>query len=139
MSKSRSNNPQKNLENDTPAPKTFYKDAEAERFGLAGNPETGAHGASRNPYTGLMLKLPGHDTVNLAVETDRREGYRVTQIGQGLSSFETSDPRLQTGSEVAPRDTDISGAIYESETKAAIAAGKAPRTEAARKKRAEGK
>jgi hypothetical protein len=114
---------------------TFYKDEQAAREGLGGNPETGQHGYSRSPNTGLMFKKPGHPTMNLAQEADARLGGQLVQRGEGMASFERGDPRLQVGAEAAPRDTDISGALYESDTLRAIQKGKAPRTAEARKKR----
>jgi len=124
---------------------TFYKDEQAAKEGLGGNPETGQHGYSRSPDTGLMFKLPGHPTMNLAVEEDRRTvapsgdnpghpGGRVVQRGVGMASYPDGDPRQQMSSEGAPRDLDISGAIYESDTQRAISQGKAPRTAAKRRK-----
>lgn len=93
------------------------------------------HGASRDPATGLLLKEPSHPTVNKSVEADRQMGFRTVQVGRGLGSFDKSDPRVRAGSVAAPRDTDISGATFEAETRTAIEAGKAPRTAARRRER----
>jgi hypothetical protein len=122
-----------NVNNELNKHMTYYKDAEAARLGLGSTPTR--HGASRNPYTGLLLKKPGHPTVNLSVREDKKQGYRTYQYGNGLGSFEKSDPRGRAGAANARRDRDISGATYDSDTEEAIRKGKAPRTSARRKKR----
>ncbi len=114
---------------------TFYKEEQAAREGLGGDPETGQHGFSRSPNTGLMFKKPGHPTLDKAQKEDAKLGGQLVQVGEGMASFERGDPRLQQGSVSAPRDTDISGALFNSETLRAIERGKAPRTEEAKKKR----
>ena len=114
-----------------------YKDAEAKKYGLG--PTEDRHGFSRNPYTNLLLKKPGHQTLNKSVAADKTpkknkkgevvwKGGRTIQVGRGLASYEKDDPRGRAGSVAAPRDRDISGATIESEVLSAINRGDAPRT-----------
>ena len=112
------------------------KDYDEEKALAAGltRDETGRFG-SRDPVTGRIFKAPGHSTLIKSVKEDQALGFRNVIQGTRLQSQEEGSPQLQMGSVSAPRDVDLSGAVFPSELDLAIKAGLAPRSAERRKKR----
>ena len=91
--------------------KADYDYASAKKAGLG--PVEG-HWPSRVPSgadEGLILKLPGHPTLDKTLRGEQEAGYGIIQRGSRLYSYERSDPRLRAGSVSAPRSRMPSGAM----------------------------
>ena len=68
------------------------------RFGL--EPDPSGHYSSRMPYgpnEGLILKSPGHPTLEETFKAENEIGYELIERAGRLYSFPKGDPRLKTG------------------------------------------
>lgn len=96
-------------EMDRSKPKSDYDYRNAIKAGLQPK-EEGAHWPSRVPSganEGLILKLPGHETLGIAVKEDQRLGYETVMRGNRMYSYKKGDPRLS----MQPRTRDLSAAM----------------------------